>query len=234
MEKDSKEIDTGRVFSHSVQVLKERPSIVVPFLGANLISSIIYLLTVALFMDSPLPQRGLPRGQIFIAFVIGIALQSMAFGMSTLMAWNHVKGIPDDLWQSLRATIAQAFQLITAGLLLGTATAVGIFFFVLPGLFLAFFFMFTFFFIMVKRQHIFEAMKESFVLVNRNFLQSLKLFLLIVALSILVAFTGVVLMRASLVGQFLNALVVSVLFGLTATMLVVFYKIWEEFTFFRN
>ncbi len=224
MEEDTRTITPSMIFTRVVQVLRQRPSIVVPFIGANLLASIIFLALLGLFPGPALPEGQLPRTQLFLAFVIGMVLQSLAFGMATLMAWRQINAVPDTFWQSFAGTLRRAFQTVTAGLLLGTATAVGMAFFVLPGLAIACVFMFTFVYITVEERQVFEAMRGSFVLVKRRFSEALTLFLLIVALSIVVVFLGTALMRLSLMGQFLNTLMVSVLFGGTATSLVAFYK----------
>lgn len=194
------------------------------FIFANLIASFIFLLLVGLFIHNTEIQRyNLSRTLLFIAFVIGASLQSLAFSASTVIAWNALLGNSVTLWEALRTTFKKWFHVITAGLLLSTAIAIGVAFFLLPGLLISFIFMFTFVFIMINNQTAIDAMKESFIMVKQDITGTLKLFFGIVTLSVVAFIIGRIFIISPFLGQLIVTLVLSTLFSYTATAIVTYY-----------
>ncbi len=211
-------------FGRALEVLKQRPSMVFLFIGANLIASIVFLLLVALFVKDTGQQLPLTGKIFFIAYVVGASLQSLAFGAATLMGWRVLAGQKTTLGSAIVDTLKRWFHILTAGLLLSTAMAIGIAFFILPGLVVAFAFMFTFAFLMVEQTTALDAMKQSLMLVKAEFKSALRVFATLMGLSFLVLVMGRLFLASPFMGQLIITLMLSVLFTYTAVVLVVFYK----------
>jgi len=182
------------------------------FLVPPLIPAVVSFLVSVIILASAVSALHSGRGFLgaFILFIIGITItliaQLVISAMLIHMAQRAEEGATPTLGESYRLSMERLGDIVVASCLVSIAVGIGLLFLIIPGLVLAFFFIFTFQEIIVKGKGAFEAITGSYELVKETFSNTLGFFIFLLILALIIAgILGLI----PVVGNFVATLIIT-------------------------
>ncbi|HEY5717221.1 MAG TPA: YciC family protein [Motiliproteus sp.] len=125
--------------------------------------ALIYTLPSLLLELSTLGEdRGLPQNAQLLVSGLFMCLGVIQFGAAMLFIDARIKATPISVGNAISAAITQLFPLLLVNLLMGMAIFGGLMLLVLPGLFLAYKFLFAEFLLLFHQRSPLQALRESY------------------------------------------------------------------------
>jgi len=131
------------------------------------------------------------------------------------MAQRAGEGAVPTLGESYRVSMERLGDIVVASCIVSIAVGVGLLFFIIPGLVLAFFFIFTFQEIVVSGKSAFEAITGSYELVKETFSNTLGFFIFLLIVTLIV---GGILGLVPMVGNFVATLIITPYCAIVTTL----------------
>ncbi len=196
------------LFKKGFNYLVTYPVFLVPPLIPAVVSILVSLIILASAASALHGGKGFFGA--FLLFIIGITItlvvQLVVSAMLIHMAQRAEEGAVPTLGESYRVSMERLGDIVVASCIVGIAVGIGLLFFVLPGLVLAFFFIFTFQEIIVKGKSAFEAITGSYELVKETFSNTLGFFILLLIVTLII---GGILGLVPMVGNFVATLIIT-------------------------
>ncbi|GEM_PF-778283 len=191
------------------------------FLVPPLIPAIVGIFVSLIFIASALATLH-SGGGFLLAFItlaagvtISLVVQLVVSAMLIHMAQRAEEGAKPDLGESFRASMERLGDIVVASMVVSLAVGIGLIFFVIPGLVMAFLLIFTLQEVMVKGKGAVEAVKGSYELVKENFSEALGFFVLLLIVVLII--TGI-LNLVPMVGSFVASLLVTPYYAIVTTI----------------
>ena len=191
------------------------------FLVPPLIPAIVSILVSVIILASALSALHGGKGVFaaLVLFVIGITItlvvQLVVSAMLIHMAQRAEEGAPPTLGESYRISMERLGDIVVASCIVSIAVGIGLLFFIIPGIVLAFFFIFTFQEIIVGGKGAFEAITGSYELVKETFSNTLGFFILLLIIALIV---GGILGLIPMVGNFVATLIITPYCAIVTTL----------------
>ncbi|RJO68367.1 hypothetical protein D5S18_33680 [Nocardia panacis] len=167
-------LDVGNALGYGWEKFRANPA---PWVGTTALGFVIYLLYVLVVQITDVHSM-LPLLLIFLAVTVAIWLLQAVMVRGALYETDGAQPAFGGFFRFVNAG-----NVLLTALLAMIATAIGIGFFVLPGLILGFLFMFSLHFVIDQEQGPFAALKSSAVLVLNNLGQTLLLAIAVVVIT---------------------------------------------------
>ncbi len=224
-------MSVGELLKESLALTRKHTIVVLPPVIAAFVIGSISILMVGFKMSTMEPDgMGEEMTNLVLAravlSVIGWVLYSFAQGMVTSMMTELTEKGKTSIGYGFGRANEMIVSLAVSGLIVGVLLLVGFTLFFLPGLAVAFVFVFTFIVVMLEKTGPIDAMKRSVQIVRGNFSYTLKLFAAIIGIGFLLMVFNVILSRLSLLGLIASMLFTGAYMGYTY---VVFIKAYHQF-----
>ncbi len=207
-------VDTfKRGFNHLITY----PVFFVPPLIPALVSYLVSFILIASALTAIHGGKGVLLAAILLilGITINLVVQLVVSAMLIHMAQTAEEGYAPGLGDSLQASLDRLGDIVVASLIVSVAVGIGLIFLVLPGLALAFFFIFTLQEVIVGNKSALEAVKGSFEIVKSDFGNTLGFFIILVI--IIVAIAGI-LGLVPIVGSFVAQLIIAPYYSIVITI----------------
>ncbi|NOZ25487.1 MAG: hypothetical protein GXO94_05280 [Nitrospirae bacterium] len=224
----------GDLLRESLGLTRKHTIVIMPPVIASFIIGCLSILIIGIRMSATEPDGMGNAGEEMtnlvlarsVLSVIGWILYSFAQGMVTSMMTELRDKGKTSIGYGFGRANEMIVSLAVAGLILGVLLLVGFMLFFVPGLVVAFVFVFTFVVVMLEKRGPIDAMKRSVQIVRSNFSYTLKLFAAIIGIGFLLMILNVVLSRLSLLGLLASMAFTGAYMGYTY---VVFVKAYQQF-----
>jgi hypothetical protein len=163
--------------------------------------------------------------------IVSFTLQTLSQGIVIAMTEELIKGGNCSLRRGFEKALSRFANLISAGLIIGILFTFGLSLFILPGLIVAYIFMYTFVIIMVEESWAVDALRKSYSLIRTNLSQTLILFFALAGLGLLISIINVALRSIPLFGHFVTVILIG---GCLSFIAVVLYKSYMKFKYPEN
>lgn len=222
-------MNVGNIIKDAYDILRKNLVLVVPPLVVSIVLALLMMVVVGTAVmkmgETRIPHAG---GRFifltFIGAVISFTLHALAQGMTIAMAGDIKSGEGCNLKRSFDMALSRLSALIGAGIIFGVLVTMGMAFLFIPGLVVAFLFMFTFVAIMEDDEGAIGGLKRSFSLVKDNFGASLSVFIVLIGIGLLVGIVNAIIGMIPLLGQLLSIFLMGAFFSYTAVTLVLAYR----------
>ncbi len=227
-------MSVGELLKESLALTRKHTIVVLPPVIAALVIGSISILMVGFKMSTMEPDGMGGTGEEMtnlvlaraVLSVIGWVLYSFAQGMVTSMMTELTEKGKTSIGYGFSRANEMIVSLAVSGLIVGVLLLVGFTLFFLPGLAVAFVFVFTFIVVMLEKTGPIDAMKRSVQIVRGNFSYTLTLFAAIIGIGFLLMVFNVILSRLSLLGLIASMIFTGAYMGYTY---VVFIKAYHQF-----
>jgi len=220
-----------QIHSRAFHDLLRKPVLAVPTLVVLMLSLVLF----ALLVLSALAVGGLSDGfnpdsigkallgaasAMAVLLLLSGVLSIFAFGMTVAMADEYIRHGETTVEQGWRTGTGRFMDFAVVSVLLGLLLGLGFSLFVLPGLVLLFFSMFTFPALVAERRSALESLKESLAVVRHHLADALVFFGILSGLGLLVWITNALLGRIPLLGPAVSLLLTSAFAAYSALAVV--------------
>ncbi|RLD98598.1 MAG: hypothetical protein DRI91_02770, partial [Aquificota bacterium] len=205
------------IFKKGFNYLMGYPVFFVP----PLIPAIVSLLASFIFITSATAAIHSGKGLMlaFIMLILGVTItlvvQLVTSAMLIHMAQVVEEGYAPSLKDSLQASMDRLGDIVVASLIVSVAVGIGLLLLVLPGLVLAFLFIFTLQEVVVGNKSAVDAIRGSFEMVKGNFGNTLGFFIMLIIIILIIA--GV-LGLVPVMGDFVANLVITPYYYIVTTI----------------
>jgi|Deesub1362B_J571_1020462.scaffolds.fasta_scaffold00082_40 hypothetical protein len=222
-------MEIGRTIKESFSVVKDNVSIIVPPIAASFLTYVFAMLLVGSMIAGAVTGTKVisPLG-IMIFIFISFLFHSVSQAITISMAEQTLSEGRCSLKRGLDIAVSRVSSVLAAGIILGILSTVGMMLFILPGLLVAYFFMFTFVIVVLEEAGSIEALKESFRVVKTNLTDSLRVFLSIAGIGLLLWIVSRIFMVVPLLGGIINAILMGGFLSFVSVVLVKTYRELQE------
>jgi uncharacterized membrane protein len=226
-------MDIKTIYKESFEVVRKNFILIVPTISVAFILTILALILIGINIPK-MHEAGDAEAMTGIrvgAFIIGILgffLQAFSHGMTIAMASDVHNKKPVSLKRSFNTAMSKIEALTIAGLLVGLLFSIGMMLLFIPGLAVAYLFMFTFVIIITEDAGATEAMKKSFVFVKANLSQTFILFASLGVTAIVITFINSLFSYLPFLGQLLTMVLMGGYFAFLAVTLFKSFMVLKE------
>ncbi|GBE01293.1 hypothetical protein BMS3Bbin06_01585 [bacterium BMS3Bbin06] len=199
-------MNLGNIFKESVDIVRKNLMIILPPIIVSVIITALMLVMVGGAViktgtTSSMPSAGGVALYSFIIGMIGFVLQAFAQGVTIAMAVELIEKGKGSLRGGMDTALSKVASLIATGFIYGLLVTLGMALFFIPGLIVAYIFMFSFVIIILSDAGAIGALRGSFNTVKGNFGPSLALFASLLGMGLLVGIVNTALGRIPLIGH---------------------------------
>jgi hypothetical protein len=229
----------GRLLKESLALGRKFPLIYLPILVVSLLVGLVTALFVGGFGTMPtamVPGMGPGMGAGYAGAVlsnIGLHLASaiitgiliiVGHAVTVIMVGQALQLGNTSLGKGVEQARLRLVQLLIAAVVTAVLIGIGFVLFVLPGLIVGFFLLFTFVAVALEEYSAFGGVKKSFLVVKDRLGDAFVFFLLLIALGVLFALVNRILLFIPIVGGLVSLLLAGIYSGYVSTLVVLAYR----------
>ncbi len=224
-------MNVKEILKQGLELLRKHPVIVAPPILVSLLSGFLTVLLISGRILTMEPVEIGASGKRFaglvviqsVMAVVGWILYGFAQGMIAAMVVEAKEKGKTSFGRGFGAAVVRMGSLLTAGLMVGLLLMLGFMLMLIPGIIVAYLFLFTFVIIMLEGMGPFKAMKKSVRVVTNNLSSTFLLFASILLIG-LAAVVVSMLLRVSIIGLLAGMSVTGAYMGYMAAVVVVAYQ----------
>ena len=229
----------GRLLKEALALGRKFPLVYLPVLVVSLLAGLITALFMGGFGAMPpgmTPGMGPAMGagyagtilanlwlHLLSAIVAGILIIA-GHAVTVLMVGQVLQRGTTSLAKGVEQARLRLIQLLVAGAITAILVGIGFVFFVLPGLIVGFFLLFTFVAVALEGYTAVGGIKKSFVVVKDRLGDAFVFFLLLIALGVLFALVNRILLFIPILGGLLSLILAGIYSGYVSTLVVLGYR----------
>ncbi len=229
----------GRLLKEALALGRKFPLVYLPVLVVSLLAGLITALFMGGFGAMPpgmTPGMGPAMGagyagtilanlwlHLLSAIVAGILIIA-GHAVTVLMVGQVLQLGTTSLAKGVEQARLRLIQLLIAGAITAILVGIGFVFFVLPGLIVGFFLLFTFVAVALEGYTALGGIKKSFVVVKDRLGDAFVFFLLLIALGVLFALVNRILLFIPILGGLLSLILAGIYSGYVSTLVVLGYR----------
>lgn len=229
----------GRLLKEALALGRKFPLVYLPVLVVSLLAGLITALFMGGFGAMPpgmTPGMGPAMGagyagtilanlwlHLFSAIVAGILIIA-GHAVTVLMVGQVLQLGTTSLAKGVEQARLRLIQLLVAGAITAILVGIGFVFFVLPGLIVGFFLLFTFVAVALEGYTAVGGIKKSFLVVKDRLGDAFVFFLLLIALGVLFALVNRILLFIPVLGGLLSLILAGIYSGYVSTLVVLGYR----------
>ena len=229
----------GRLLKEALALGRKFPLVYLPVLVVSLLAGLITALFMGGFGAMPpgmTPGMGPAMGagyagtilanlwlHLLSAIVAGILIIA-GHAVTVLMVGQVLQLGTTSLAKGVEQARLRLIQLLVAGAITAILVGIGFVFFVLPGLIVGFFLLFTFVAVALEGYTAVGGIKKSFVVVKDRLGDAFVFFLLLIALGVLFALVNRILLFIPILGGLLSLILAGIYSGYVSTLVVLGYR----------
>lgn len=223
-------MDIAEIYRRGFELYKTNYAISVPFIIVNFLSFFFSLILLggmtgagAAPLQTGVSGMGMLAGGAVAIVIISLVLNVLAQGMAIGMCIEALDRGTASLARGWEVLVARASNLIIASILVGLAVGIGLLFFVLPGLVIAFFLWFTIIALIMEELDALTAIKRSYNVVRSNLSSALVYVILAIAIGMGASIVGALLGVIPLIGALFSPVLQGLASGLVTMAGVIFF-----------
>lgn len=225
-------MDLRAILKESFLVVRHNFTLIVPTIGVSFVMTLLALLLLGVNMatvedPSAVTTTTSVKVSAFIIAILGFLLQAFSQGMTVAMASDAINKGSSSLKTAFSTAVSRIEALSVAGLLIGLLFAIGVMLFLIPGLIVAFIFMFTFVIVITEDIGAVEAMKKSYMVVRANLKESILLFLSLAGAAIAANIINRLFLYIPLLGQLATLVLMGGFFAFLSVSLLRSYTVLQ-------
>ncbi|MFP4302275.1 MAG: hypothetical protein ACOC47_04425 [Alkalispirochaetaceae bacterium] len=225
----------GRLLKEALALGRKFPLVYLPVLVVSLLAGLITALFMGGFGAMP-PGMGPAMGtgyaetvlaniwlHLLSAVVAGILIIA-GHAVTVLMVGQVLQLGGTSLAKGVEQARLRLVQLLIAGVITALLVGIGFVFFLLPGLIVGFFLLFTFVAVALEQYSAVGGIKKSFLVVKQRLGDSFVFFLLLIALGVLFALVNRIVLFIPILGGLLSLILAGIYSGYVSTLVVLGYR----------
>ena len=225
-------MSVGRILKKGLEIIRKDPVIIAPSILVSIASGLLSVLVIGGHAAITGPGEmdeigGRVAGPMYVKSfmaIVGWILHSFAQGMVVSMVVEVEDKGRTSLGHGFSSAKKRAGSLLFAGFAVGILIMIGFMLFFIPGILVAYIFLFTFVIIMLEESSPIDAMKRSVQVVRSNLSYTFALFASIIGVGLLAVVVNI-LFRVSIIGLLVGMAVSGVYMAYTG---VVALKAYQE------
>ncbi len=221
-------MEIGKTLKESFIIVKDNTSIIVPPILASFLTNVIAIVIVGSIITGAVVGAKISPVAVMLFTLIGFLFHSFSQAITTSMADQALNEGRCSLKKGFSTAVSRLPSVLAAGFILSILFTIGMMLFVLPGLLVAYLFMFTFVIIIIKGHGSIEALRESLTVVRANLTDSLMIFISIGGTGLVLGIVSRIFMAVPLFGQIINAILMGGFLSFASVVLVKTYRDFQD------